>query len=60
MKTKLCHLLGIEYPIMAAPMGPDLTGPDLVAAAWTMSWTLGPQYPCLKTTCRPAVSRFSR
>jgi len=23
---------GIEHPIIAAPMGPDLTGPDLVAA----------------------------
>src|SRR5262249_26102012 len=32
MKTNLCHLLGIEYPLIAAPMGPDLTGPDLVAA----------------------------
>src|SRR5262245_14984200 len=32
MKTNLCHLLGIEHPIIAAPMGPDLTGPDLVAA----------------------------
>src|SRR4029453_12301768 len=32
MKTALCHLLGIDYPIIAAPMGPDLTGPDLVAA----------------------------
>jgi NAD(P)H-dependent flavin oxidoreductase YrpB (nitropropane dioxygenase family) len=32
MKTNLCHVLGIEYPIIAAPMGPDLTGPDLVAA----------------------------
>ncbi len=32
MKTALCELLGIEYPIVAAPMGPDLTGPDLVAA----------------------------
>src|SRR6185436_16268508 len=32
MKTPLCHLLGIEYPIVAAPMGPDLTGPALVAA----------------------------
>ena len=26
MKTNLCQLLGIQYPIMAAPMGPDLTG----------------------------------
>ena len=32
MKTNLCHMLGIEYPIIAAPMGPDLTGPDLVVA----------------------------
>jgi NAD(P)H-dependent flavin oxidoreductase YrpB (nitropropane dioxygenase family) len=32
MKTNLCHMLGIEHPIIAAPMGPDLTGPDLVAA----------------------------
>jgi len=32
MKTALCHLLGIQYPIIAAPMGPDLTGPEFVAA----------------------------
>jgi NAD(P)H-dependent flavin oxidoreductase YrpB (nitropropane dioxygenase family) len=32
MKTDLCHMLGIEHPIIAAPMGPDLTGPELVAA----------------------------
>src|SRR5499425_2460228 len=32
MKTALCHMLGIEYPIVAAPMGPDLTGPEAVAA----------------------------
>src|SRR5262249_58011825 len=32
MKTALCHMLGIEYPIVAAPMGPDLTGPEMVAA----------------------------
>jgi NAD(P)H-dependent flavin oxidoreductase YrpB (nitropropane dioxygenase family) len=32
MKTALCHMLGIEHPIIAAPMGPDLTGPELVAA----------------------------
>jgi len=32
MKTMLCDMLGIEYPIIAAPMGPDLTGPELVAA----------------------------
>src|SRR3954471_5365176 len=32
MKTNLCHMLGIEHPIIAAPMGPDLTGPEFVAA----------------------------
>jgi NAD(P)H-dependent flavin oxidoreductase YrpB (nitropropane dioxygenase family) len=32
VKTKICQFLGIEYPIIAAPMGPDLTGPELVAA----------------------------
>jgi NAD(P)H-dependent flavin oxidoreductase YrpB (nitropropane dioxygenase family) len=32
LKTPLCDLLDIEHPIIAAPMGPDLTGPDLVAA----------------------------
>ena len=32
MKTALCHMLGIEHPIIAAPMGPDLTGPEFVAA----------------------------
>jgi NAD(P)H-dependent flavin oxidoreductase YrpB (nitropropane dioxygenase family) len=32
MKTLLCEKLGIEHPIIAAPMGPDLTGPEFVAA----------------------------
>ena len=32
MKTALCQMLGIEYPIICAPMGPDLTGPEMVAA----------------------------
>ena len=32
MKTALCDTLGIDYPIIAAPMGPDITGPELVAA----------------------------
>jgi len=32
LKTNLCASLGIEYPIIAAPMGPDLSGPELVAA----------------------------
>jgi len=32
MRTGFCNLLGIEHPIVAAPMGPDLTGPEFVAA----------------------------
>jgi NAD(P)H-dependent flavin oxidoreductase YrpB (nitropropane dioxygenase family) len=32
LRTPLRELLGIEHPIIAAPMGPDLTGPELVAA----------------------------
>ena len=32
MRTDFCDLVGIEHPIVAAPMGPDLTGPELVAA----------------------------
>jgi NAD(P)H-dependent flavin oxidoreductase YrpB (nitropropane dioxygenase family) len=32
LTTRLCKFLGIEFPIISAPMGPDLTGPDLVAA----------------------------
>src|SRR5262249_45416051 len=32
MRTDFCDLLGIEHPIVAAPMGPDLAGPELVAA----------------------------
>src|SRR5262252_82914 len=32
MRTDVCDLLGIEHPIVAAPMGPDLTGPEFVAA----------------------------
>jgi NAD(P)H-dependent flavin oxidoreductase YrpB (nitropropane dioxygenase family) len=33
LRTRLCDLLRIELPIISAPMGPDLSGPDLVAAA---------------------------
>lgn len=32
LQTPLCRLLGIELPILSAPMGPDISGPDLVAA----------------------------
>ena len=30
--TRVCDLLGIEHPIIAAPMGPNLSDVDLVAA----------------------------
>jgi NAD(P)H-dependent flavin oxidoreductase YrpB (nitropropane dioxygenase family) len=32
MRTGITRLLGIDHPIISAPMGPDMTGPDLVAA----------------------------
>jgi nitronate monooxygenase len=32
MQTSITQLLGIEQPIISAPMGPDMTGPDLVSA----------------------------
>ncbi len=32
LKTRVCDLLGIEHPIIAAPMGPNLSDSDLVAA----------------------------
>jgi NAD(P)H-dependent flavin oxidoreductase YrpB (nitropropane dioxygenase family) len=32
MRTPLCDALGIRHPIVSAPMGPDLAGPELVAA----------------------------
>ncbi len=32
LHTHLCDLLGLAYPVIAAPMGPDLSGPELVAA----------------------------
>jgi len=31
LRTRLCELLGIELPIISAPMGPDLSGPELAA-----------------------------
>jgi NAD(P)H-dependent flavin oxidoreductase YrpB (nitropropane dioxygenase family) len=30
--TRLCDLLGIEFPILCASMGPGGSGPELVAA----------------------------
>lgn len=32
MKTRLTSLLQIEVPILSAPMGPNISGPELVAA----------------------------
>src|SRR4029077_1392321 len=32
LHTRLCELLSIEFPILSAPMGPDVSGPELVAA----------------------------
>lgn len=32
MRTRLCDLLGIDVPIVSAPMGADITGIDLAAA----------------------------
>jgi enoyl-[acyl-carrier protein] reductase II len=32
LRTRFCERFGIEAPVAVAPMGPDLTGPELVAA----------------------------
>jgi nitronate monooxygenase len=32
MQTRFCERFRIASPIVVAPMGPDLTGPELVAA----------------------------
>ena len=32
LRTRLCMALGVELPIISAPMGPDLSGPELAAA----------------------------
>lgn len=32
LRTKVCEILGIEVPIFTAPMGPDITSPELAAA----------------------------
>lgn len=31
LRTELCDLLRIEVPIIGAPMGPSITGPELAA-----------------------------
>ena len=32
VRTRFCERFGIDAPVVVAPMGPDLTGPELVAA----------------------------
>ena len=32
LRTRLCDLLGLQVPIVAAPMGLDITTPELAAA----------------------------
>jgi len=32
LRTRLCELFGIEVPVLAAPMGPEITGLELAAA----------------------------
>ena len=32
LRTRFCERFGIDAPVVVAPMGPDLTGPELVAA----------------------------
>jgi hypothetical protein len=39
MQTGLCRQLGVAYPIISAPMGPDISGPDLVAAVSNCSFS---------------------
>jgi NAD(P)H-dependent flavin oxidoreductase YrpB (nitropropane dioxygenase family) len=37
LRTRLCDTRGIELPVISARMGPDLSGPELVAAVGTAS-----------------------
>src|SRR2546426_275686 len=32
LRTRLCERLGIDTPVIVAPMGPSITGPELAAA----------------------------
>src|SRR5271166_2520352 len=34
LQTRFCERFGVAAPIVVAPMGPDLTGPELVAAGF--------------------------
>ncbi|UQA59367.1 NAD(P)H-dependent flavin oxidoreductase [Polyangium aurulentum] len=48
LHTRACEVLGIEVPILCAPMGPDITSPELAAAVSNagglgiLSWGLLP------------------
>src|SRR2546430_17058056 len=50
LRTPLCDLLGIELRIVAAPMGPSSSGPQLAAAARNAAGPAGgsvrPTPPC--------------
>jgi len=32
LQTRFCERFGVAAPVVLAPMGPDLAGPELVAA----------------------------
>jgi NAD(P)H-dependent flavin oxidoreductase YrpB (nitropropane dioxygenase family) len=32
LRTRACDLLGIRFPIIGAPLGPTISGPELTAA----------------------------
>src|SRR5262249_38746062 len=48
LHTRLCDLLGIAFPILSAPMGPDVSGPAVVAAV-SNAGSLGP----MEAECHP-------
>jgi serine/threonine-protein kinase len=55
IKTAQCEMLRIERPILAASTGPDLTGPDLVAAVSNAGGfnSRAPRQECQETLERP-------
>ena len=60
MKTNLCHVLGIEHPIIAAPDdGPDMTGPELVAAVVAATPAASASYRAQFCTPRRSSARRS-
>jgi hypothetical protein len=48
LRTRVCDLLGIRFPVFAAPLGPTISGPELTAAVsgagalGIMSWGARP------------------